>query len=387
MRKPVTSVELLRRLVAFDTTSRNSNLELIEFVRGHLSDLGVASELVHDPDQRKANLYATLGPAGRAGIALSGHTDVVPVDGQRWSSDPFTLAERDGRFYGRGSADMKGFIACCLALAPEFLARPAAVPLHLVLSYDEEVGCLGVRSLLQRLATRTPRPRMCIVGEPTSMQVVRAHKGKSSFRARVRGRASHSGLPHLGVNAVEAAAEAIAHLGAMARRCRDRGPTDAELIPPYTTVHTGVVRGGEALNIVPAECSFEFEFRNLPQTDNTALLAVIQAHVREHIEPRMHAVDPATGFEWQELSSMPALDTPPEAEVVRLIRRLTGANTTGKVSFGTEGGLFAAAGMPAVICGPGSIEQAHKPDEFIAGDQIERCEAFLRRLFDHCWEG
>jgi len=380
-------LEMTRRLVAFDTTSRNSNLELIDYVRAYLADLGVDSELVHNAERTKANLYATLGPGDRPGIALSGHTDVVPVDGQAWDSDPFETVNKDDRLYGRGTCDMKGFIAVCLALASEFLARPIATPLHLVCSYDEEVGCIGVRTLTDQLATRELRPRMCIIGEPTEMQVIRAHKGMRTFRCRVRGHESHSSLTPLGVNAVEAAAEAIAYLKGMARRLRDHGPYDGELTPPYTTVHTGTISGGTALNIVPRRCEFEFEFRHLPEDDPDALFDELRAYVERELIPEMHAVDPASGFEFDTRSRMPGLATAEDAEVVQLAKALSGANRTAKVSFGTEGGHFANAGIPTVICGPGSIAQAHKPNEFITLEQLARCETFVRRLFEHCWEG
>jgi acetylornithine deacetylase len=380
------SLELIERLVAFDTTSRNSNLEIIDWISAYLADLGVESELVHDDTGTKANLFATLGPGDRGGIVLSGHTDVVPVDGQPWSSEPFTVTARDGRLYGRGTSDMKSFIAVCLALAPEFLRRDIETPLHFAFSYDEEVGCIGVRGLLQRLASRPVRPKGCIVGEPTEMKVVRAHKGKLSYRCHVRGREAHSSLIDQGVNAVEAAAEAVAFLKGLARRMRDEGPFDAELSPPYTTVHTGTMHGGTALNIVPLDAQFEFEFRHLPDHDAEALLAELEHHIETHILPEMHAVDPATGFRFEPVSCISGLNIDEDAEIVQLARALTGANTTGKVSFGTEAGLFQEmAGIPAVVCGPGSIEQAHKPDEFIALEQVARCEAFVRKLFARCW--
>jgi len=380
-----TSIDMIERLIAFDTTSRNSNLELMDFVGSYLEDLGVASELVHNDAGTKANLYATLGPTDRPGIALSGHTDVVPVDGQDWDTDPFMVSASGERLYGRGTSDMKSFIGICLALAPEFLARDITTPLHFAFSYDEEVGCLGVRSLIDTLAGRPIKPSAVIIGEPTEMKVIRAHKGKLSYRCRVRGHEAHSSLSHIGVNAVEAAAEAVAYLKGMARRHRDEGPFDAELVPPYTTVHTGTIHGGTALNIVPRDCSFEFEFRHLPQDDPHALLDEVRRHVSEHIEPEMHAAEPRTGFTYEPMSHIPGLSTDEDAEVVQLAKALTGRNTTGKVSFGTEAGLFQNGGMPAVVCGPGSIDQAHKPNEFIAKDQITQCETFLRKLFERCW--
>ncbi|NCF29126.1 MAG: acetylornithine deacetylase [Gammaproteobacteria bacterium] len=381
------SIDLIKRLIAFDTTSRNSNLALMEFVGDYLQDLGVASELVHNDEGTKANLYATLGPADRPGIALSGHTDVVPVDGQDWHTDPFHVVEKDDRLYGRGTSDMKSFIGVCLAMAPGFLAREITTPLHLAFSYDEEIGCVGVRSLIETLKDRPVKPSAVIIGEPTEMKVVRAHKGKLSYRCHVRGHEAHSSLSHIGVNAVEAAAEAVAHLKGMARRHRDEGPFDPELVPPYTTVHTGTIRGGTALNIVPKDCSFEFEFRHLPEDDPHALLDELRRHVAENITPEMHAASPETGFDFEPMSHIPGLSTDEDAEVVQLVKALTGQNTTSKVAFGTEGGLFQEGGMPAVVCGPGSIEQAHKPDEFIARDQITQCESFLRKLFERCWRG
>jgi acetylornithine deacetylase len=375
------SLEMIRRLVGFDTTSRGSNLALIDFVRDYLDGLGVASELVFDEAGNKANLFATLGPQDRGGIMLSGHTDVVPVDGQEWHSDPFTLAAKDDRLYGRGTADMKSFVAVALALLPEIAGRPLETPLHLALSYDEEVGCLGVRRLIAQLAPRPNRPLLCIVGEPTLMRPATGHKGKRSFRCHVRGLECHSALAHRGVNAVEAAAELVAHLKSMARRKRDEGPFDPAFSPPYTTVHTGVIHGGTALNIVPKECRFEFEFRLLPQEDADTLESEIRGLARDRLLPEMRAVAPATDIVFEPLSGFPGLDTPEDAEVTQLAAALSGANGTLKVSFGTEGGLFHEAGIPTIVCGPGSIGEAHKPDEFIALEQVSACEAFMRRLF------
>ncbi|MDX1432148.1 MAG: acetylornithine deacetylase [Gammaproteobacteria bacterium] len=377
-------LDMIRKLVSFDTTSRNSNLALMDFVREYLAAHGVDSELVYDDERNKANLFATLGPTDRPGIALSGHTDVVPVDGQDWDTDPFEVSEMGGRLYGRGTCDMKSFIAVCLALVPEFLARDAKIPLHLALSHDEEIGCVGVRSLLAELRSRPIKPYAVIVGEPTEMKVVRAHKGKLSYRCHVRGHEAHSSLAHAGVNAIEAAAEAIAYLKGLARRFRDEGPFDDALTPPYTTVHTGTVHGGTALNIVPKDCTFEFEFRHLPEDDPHALLEAFRVWVSEHLEPEMRAVAPDTGFRFEAVSHIPGLNTDEEADVVQLAKALTGQNATAKVAFGTEAGLFQDHDMPAVVCGPGSIEQAHKPNEFITLEQVERCEIFVRKLFERC---
>jgi len=378
---------MIERLIAFDTTSRNSNLDLIHDVRDYLKELGVASELVFDASGAKANLYATLGPTDRGGIALSGHSDVVPVDGQDWASDPWRVAERDGRLYGRGACDMKSFLAVALAHAPRFLERGLATPLHLCISYDEEIGCVGVRGLLDFLASRPLRPRACIIGEPTDMKVVNAHKGKLSMRCDVRGFECHSSLAPHGVNAVEQAARLITHMSDLARRKAEEGPFDEAYDVPHTTIHTGVIAGGTALNIVPRDCSFELELRYLPADDPEALLAEIQDHAHRVLEPAMQAVRPETGFSWEPLSGFPGLDTPADAEVVQLAKALTGANATAKVAFGTEAGLFQDSGIATVVCGPGSIEQAHKPDEFVSLDQVARCERFMERLADRLAAG
>lgn len=382
MSRPADSIEMIRRLVAMDTTSRNSNLELIGFIADYLAGLGVESRLVHDESGRKANLYATLGPSDKPGIALSGHTDVVPIDGQDWASDPWALAERDGRLFGRGTADMKSFIGILLAKVPELLHRQPDTPVHLVFTYDEEVGCIGVRRLLELLDRLPVKPFACIVGEPTEMKVMVGHKGKMSLRCHVHGKECHSSLAPQGVNAVEFAAELIVHLRAMARRATAEGPFDEDFDVPHTTIHTGVVRGGTALNIVPKRCSFDFEFRYLPAVDPEALLAEVKAFAEERLLPQMRAVDPGSGFEWEPISAFPGLDTPGDSEIVAFVKSLTGGNSVGKVAFGTEGGLYHKAGIATVICGPGSIVQAHKPDEYIEMAQIAQCEAFMGRLMD-----
>lgn len=374
------TLQLIRELVAFPTVSRDSNLQLIDWVRELLRPLDADVRLTFDNDRRKANLFATLGPRGEPGLVLSGHTDVVPVDGQHWSSDPFTLVERDGRLYGRGTSDMKSFIACALAVAPQYVRQGLKTPLHLAFSYDEEVGCLGVRGLLADMVAAGIRPRSCIVGEPTEMRPVIAHKGKQSYRCTVRGLASHSAYAPYGVNAVEAAAEAVAFLKQMARRHRDQGPYDRGFDVAYTTVHTGVICGGTALNIVPHECVFDFEFRNLPGDDPDGLRAEFEAHLRTVIEPEMHAVDPRSGFTLVKMSEIPALDTGAEAAITALAQEFSDCTGIDKVSFGTEASQFQVAGVPTVVCGPGSIREAHKPDEFVSLEQVARCESFLHRL-------
>ncbi len=381
------TLKLIRELIAFPTVSRDSNLELIDYVREWLRPLDADVRLTFDRDKRKANLFATLGPRGMPGVVLSGHTDVVPVDEQVWSSDPFTLTERDGRLYGRGTSDMKSFIACALALAPASVQRGLQTPVHLAFSYDEEVGCLGVRDLLADMMQAGIKPLSCIVGEPTEMRPVIAHKGKQSYRCTVRGLASHSAYAPYGVNAVEAAAEAVAFLKQLARRHRDRGPYDRGFDVAYTTVHTGVIRGGTALNIVPHDCVFDFEFRNLPGDDPDALLQEFETHVRGVIEPEMHAVDVRSGFNIVRMSEIPALNTGAETEITAWAQEFSGCNDIAKVSFGTEASQFQVAGVPTVVCGPGSIREAHKPDEFVTLAQVAQCERFLRRLFERLTAG
>jgi acetylornithine deacetylase len=383
---PGTSIagrDLIARLIAFDTTSRDSNLALIDFVRDYLDGWGVASELYFDADRRKADLFATIGPDDRGGLMLSGHTDTVPVDGQAWDSNPFAVTQHDGRLYARGSSDMKSFIALALAQVPELVTARLKTPLHIALSYDEEVGCLGVRDLIADVARRAVRPIGCIVGEPTLMTPVIAHKGRLSVRCEVHGHESHSALTHEGANAVEAASELVAHLKTMARRKRDDGPHDAGFTPPYTTIHCGTIRGGTALNIVPRECTFDFEIRAIADDDPHALLDELRRFAATQLLPEMRAVSGEAAIHFHELNDSPGLSVAADAPIVKLAQALSGANATGKVSFAAEAGLFQAAEIPTVICGPGSIEQAHKPNEFIALDQIARCETFLHRLLEH----
>jgi acetylornithine deacetylase len=378
------SIDFITKLISFDTTSRNSNMELIHYIRDYLQSLGVDSLLVEDETGAKANLYATLGPKDRPGIMLSGHTDTVPVDGQNWSSDPFTVTERDGKLYARGTCDMKGFIGICLAYAPKFLERGLEIPIHFAFSHDEEVGCLGVKSLIEKFKDIKPTPMMGIVGEPTSMQVIIGHKGKQSYRCHVRGLEAHSSLAPQGVNAVEYAAEMIAHLKGMARRIQKEGPFDALYDVQHTTVHTGVVQGGTALNIVPKDCSFDFEFRCIGADSGDDLFAEIETFARETLEPEMQAIDPASGIEFEELSAIDGLDLDPGEEVVTLAKTLAGRNDHAKVAFGTEAGLFQQqVGIPTVVCGPGSINDAHKPDEYVALEQLDKCHAFFDKLLDH----
>lgn len=374
------TIEFIEELVRFDTVSRNSNLALIDFVRGYLADLGIDSRLVPDETGKKANLFATIGPADVPGIVLSGHTDVVPVDGQDWATDPFEAVEKDGRLYGRGTADMKSFLAVALALAPEMRERKLTAPIHFAFSYDEEMGCIGVRRLIAALDELSVKPKACIVGEPTGMKVVTAHKGKAAMRCLVRGLACHSSLAPYGVNAVEAAAVIVTRLKDMARRLREDGPFDSDFDPPFSTVHTGTISGGTALNIVPDECRFDFEVRTLPQVSPETFVAEIRDFAEREVVPAMREVSARTGVSWDALAGFPGLDTAADSDVVELAKQLTGDNAVAKVSFGAEAGLFQHAGIPSVVCGPGHIAQAHKPDEFVALDQVAKCESFIRRL-------
>ncbi|HIJ62032.1 MAG TPA: acetylornithine deacetylase [Rhodospirillaceae bacterium] len=374
-------IDLLERLIAFDSTSRRSNLDIIAFIRDSLEGLGAVCRLTHDDAGAKANLFATLGPTDRPGVMLSGHTDVVPVDGQAWSSDPFRLTERDGRLYGRGSADMKGFIALCLHAAGRYGSLRAADPLHFAFSFDEELGCIGVRRLIADLVTLPVRPRLCLVGEPTGMKVVAGHKTRRGFACQVHGRECHSALAE-GVNAVEAAAQLVTHIGAIQRRLKQDGPFDHAYDPPYTTLHTGLIEGGRALNIVPADCRFQFEIRALPRQNPDVLEAEIRCHARDQLEPEMKARSPSAGFDIAVIDDTAGFDLPDDDPAVVFFSRLTGDNRTQRVSFGTEAGLFNKAGVPTVVCGPGFIEQAHKPDEFISREQLAMGEAFLDRLLE-----
>ncbi|MFO1361080.1 MAG: acetylornithine deacetylase [Burkholderiales bacterium] len=378
--------ELIQRLVGFDTTSRDSNLGLIEWVRDWLAHQGVRSRLTYDPDGAKANLFATIEKGAHPGIVLSGHTDVVPVDGQPWDTDPFAATLKDGRIYGRGSADMKSYIACALALTPRLLAADLRSPVHFALSYDEEVGCMGVRGLLADLDRAGIAPAGCIIGEPTLMQPVVAHKGKRAYRCCFRGREAHSALTPEGVNAVEYAARLVVHIRHMAERLRDCERRDHGFDVPFTTLQTGVIRGGTAGNIVPRDCEVHFEFRYLPGVDPEAIEREIKDYAERVLLPEMRAVDPATYISFETSAEIPGLDpTVARAEQERmtaLARALARSDATSKVAYATEAGLFQRAGIPSIICGPGSIGEAHKPNEFITLEQVALCEAFMDRLLE-----
>ena len=374
------SRDLLAALVTFPTVSRDSNLALIEFVRDYLNTLGVACDLDYNAQRSKANLYATIGPTDRGGVLLSGHSDVVPVDGQAWTLPPFELSERDGKLYGRGTADMKGFIACVLAAVPRFLAQPLRLPVHLAFSYDEEVGCLGVRSLLADLQQRPNKPVLCLIGEPTELKPVLGHKGKLAMRCQVQGAACHSAYAPQGVNAIEYAAKLINRLGEIGQRLTAVERQDARFDPPYSTVQTGLISGGRALNIVPADCQFDFEVRALPSDDPQQVADELRAYAETELLPQMRQRSSASAIDFQPLSAYPGLATDPHSEAAELLALLSGSRDFGTVAFGTEGGLFHQAGIPTVVCGPGSMDQGHKPDEFISQQQLDGCDAMLGRL-------
>lgn len=378
-RKPPGSVDILERLVAFETVSRTPNIALIDYVRDLLDDAGAHTSLVMAPDDRNANLYATVGPDGPGGVLLSGHTDVVPTDGQDWTVEPFQLTRSADRLYGRGTADMKGFVACAVRAIATAARRPLTVPLHLALSYDEEIGCIGVRSLIEMLKASPARPSFCIVGEPTELSVATGHKGKIAARATCTGKSVHSALAPQGINALHLGAEFVVALKRVQADVAETGVTDGDYDVPYSTIHAGVMQGGTALNIVANACTVDFEIRHLKDDDPSELLTRIKTVAGEIAD----AYAPDGGIHIDVLNRYPGLDTPPGADVVAFVKSLTGGNSTVKVAFGTEGGLFdSELGVPSVVCGPGSMAQGHKPDEFITVAQIEKCDRMLETLVD-----
>jgi acetylornithine deacetylase len=375
------SLDLLQTLVEFDTRSQLSNLELIAFVRNYLVNLGIESSLTYDASGEKANLFATIGSRDRPGLCLSGHTDVVPVDDQPWIVEPFALTRRGDRVLGRGTTDMKGFLAAALASVPHFIAQCREMPIHLAFSYDEELGCRGVCSLLRELANKPFKPLACIIGEPSGMHVAVAHKGKRAYRCCVKGLAGHSALSHLGVNAVEFAAELATFLRRTARDLSTCGQLDERFEPPYSTIHIGKLNGGIALNVIPDYAELEFEIRNLPGDNPERIMRAVHSYAERELVHAMREIAPETGIEWRELADYPALAAEPGSAWLRdLACDLIGDATLHTLSFGTEGGLFQAIGIPTIVCGPGSIEQAHKANEYVELEQLERCLNFLSKL-------
>jgi acetylornithine deacetylase len=374
------TIEILDRLIGFDTTSCNSNLALMDYVQSYLEDHGVASQLIYDKEENKANLYATIGPEDKAGVMLSGHTDTVPVSGQNWNKAPYQLSEEEGRYYGRGTSDMKGFLAVVLASIPELSKKTLHTPIHLAFSYDEEIGCVGVRRLIHAVQNHPLRPAICIIGEPTSMKVVTSHKGKLAARVTVHGKECHSGMAPLGVNAVNYAARLILWLENLAQTKQLNGPFEGSYEIPYSTVHTGTVQGGTALNIVPNHCSFLFEIRNIAQENPSHMFDQFSAYA-DRLAAEMQVIDSSCNIAIEITAEYPGLNTEDDAEVVAFVRNLAQSTDKSNISFGSEGGLFSnILNIPTVVCGPGSMEQGHKPDEFIHAEQLEICEIFMARL-------
>jgi acetylornithine deacetylase len=374
---------MLARLVAFDTVSHKSNLALIGFVEDYLAGWGVPSIRIPNATGDKAALFATIGPQDRGGIVLSGHTDVVPVEGQAWSRDPFTLHVADGRAYGRGAVDMKGFVALSLALVPDFLAADLKTPIHLFLSYDEEVTCLGVVDGIARMGQDLPRPRAVIVGEPTSLELADAHKGIRTFFTTITGFAAHSSKPHLGASAVHAGTRLASELVTIADEREQELDPSGRFDPPYDTVHVGKLHGGIARNILADRCDISWEVRTLPGSDPEMVPARF-ATLSEQVLARMRRTAPSSTIETVMSSDVPGLAPDPGSEAETLVMRLAGRNSTIAVSYATEAGHFQRAGLPTIVCGPGSIDQAHQPDEYITLEQLAAGEAFMRRLMAEC---
>ena len=374
------TVEMLEKLVAFDTTSSKSNLDLMDYVQGFLDVPGVSVRRVTDPSGRKAALQAVIGDPGGGGLAFSGHVDTVPVEGQAWNGDPFALRTAGDRLVGRGAVDMKGFVASCLAAVPDLVAMRLPRPIHLLISYDEEVDASGARRLVEDLRPGFWKPDACIVGEPTQLAPVVAHKGKLVVRGAVRGLPGHSSQPAFGVNAVHASAETIAWAVGLSRRHADHGPFAPGFDPPYSTVHVGLTWGGSIVNIIPEDAGFVMEWRTIPGDDALAELEEMRRFVADHIEPAMKAVSADTGVSLVAESWYPELVIDPAHPLVRLVGDAAGKHGVEKVSYATEAGVFQAAGISTVVCGPGSIAQAHKPDEWIARSELDGCDRFVREM-------
>jgi len=372
---------MIEQLVAIPTVSRDSNLACIDFIREYLSGYGIDSQLVENADGSKASLYATVGPMVPGGVVLSGHTDVVPIDDQDWSTDPFEVVERDGRLYGRGTCDMKSFYAIALALVPDM--KNLKRPIHFALSYDEEIGCLGAPALISALTAAVPAPEAVIVGEPTMMRVVSAHKSIFHFDTRVTGHEAHSSQPHRGVSAVMVAARLINWIQERQQKNAARAPSNSAFEPPYTSLHCGVINGGTAHNIMAHHCQFVTDIRCVPQEDALEYFQELETFARNQVEPEMHAIAPDTGIEFCIRANVPGFESPEESAAVALVKHLTGQNAPESVPYGAEAGQFQQAGHSVVMCGPGSIDQAHQPDEFISLKQVEQGTTFIRRLIEH----
>ena len=381
----VGSVEMLRRLVAFDTTSRNSNLALIEYVRQYLAGHGIDSKLVPSEDGKKANLFATVGPMVKDGVVLSGHTDVVPVDGQPWDTDPWTLTLKDGKYHARGTCDMKAFYAIALAMLPQFLKSGLKKPIHFALSYDEEVGCIGAHSLAAAMARDVPRPRAIIIGEPTMMTVVHAHKGAQMYVTKFTGFEAHSSMTHLGVSAIHFAGEFVHYLNTLQDELDAQFPPTSEFTPPAPNFNVGTIVGGTAGNILARECEVLWGYRELPDRPLTALGERAQTWLKDVLLPKMKAKHPSAQIDTVVRSSTIGFSPDGNEEAKALAANWSGSNTVGSVVYGTEAGIFKKTlGVPTVVCGPGDIAQAHQPNEFILASQITACEGFMKRMMEWC---
>jgi len=382
--KPTTeeSVRILKELIAFDTTSHKSNLKLIDFVTQYLKERGVDTRLTKDESGKKANLWATIGPDIAGGVVLSGHTDVVPVSDQNWQSDPFQMDQRDGKLYGRGTADMKGFIACVMAHTEYFCQSNLKIPVHFAFSYDEEVGCIGVGKLIKDVVENLPLPRAVIVGEPTSMKIIGGNKGGRSFVTKINGIDGHSSLPQLGANAILAANKIINKLVALQERLKKEADPKNGFSPPYTTLDLGIINGGTAANIIPARCTLNWGFRGLPNENVDAIEDEVRRFIDDEVLPDLKAISSATSITTTVRSDVPPLIPDDNSAAEQLVRHLSQLNESGRVSYGTEAGQFQRAGIAGVIFGPGSIEQAHLPNEYISIDQLKQCNSFLGELGD-----
>jgi acetylornithine deacetylase len=373
------TLQCLKKLIAFDTVSRNSNLALIDWAQKHLEKHGARIRMDFNADRTKANMLASFGD-GEGGIVLSGHTDVVPVDGQSWTSDPFKATIRDGKLYGRGACDMKGFVGVVLGHAPDYGQAASREPIHVALTYDEEVGCLGIPHLIAAMQRWGVKPSGCLVGEPTLMRPVSAHKGGRVYRCKVSGKAAHSSLAPQAVNAIEYAARVVSLIQSIAERERLKGLRIESFDVPHTTISCNLMSGGTAGNIVPAEAQLTFEFRYVPGFDPDALFAEIEGFAKRELEPRMQAVEPKCGIAFELVNAIPALDAKETDAIFRRVRELLPGEAVEKVSYGTEASFFQKGGVPSIVCGPGSITQAHKADEFVALEQLARCDRLIDGL-------
>jgi len=377
-----TPIEMIEKLVAFDTVSRNSNLELIDFVADYLSEYGVSAEKIYNDDRTKANLFATVGPDVKGGIVLSGHTDVVPVDGQPWDTDPFQIVEKDGKLFGRGTSDMKSFSAIALALVPEMIEKGLKKPIHFALSYDEEIGCLGSPRMIAEIVEKEIKPRAVIVGEPTMMDIVTAHKGIVGLKTKITGREAHSSLVEDGVSAVMTGANLVNFIANMMAENKEKAVPNSDYSdsPAYTTLHVGVINGGTAMNIISRECEFVWDIRYVAEDDPQDFIKRFNDYCETEILPAMRMVAPECTIETEIVSATAALGPENEGEAEMLCKKLTGKNDTHAVSYAAEAGQFQNAGFSTVICGPGSIGIAHQPNEYIELSQVKASETFIRKL-------